>query len=295
MDRHFTSGIIMHSSPRRCGFTLVELLVVTAIIVVLVGLIVPAVQKVREAGNRTECSNHLRQIGLALQAYYHNFQVLPQAYSTTGTGDTTGRNWAAAILPYLEMDNLQRQGRTFYDGQTVALFLCPSEPRGGNPTGGSGPTGYTHYLAVEGTDYQSTDGLLYHDSQTRFADVKDGLSNTIMIGERPPSPDLFWGHWARGPFDSALGARSTVIVNTYSSGARPAEGATPCTDRLPGNFAAGLVDDYCDTHHFWSFHPGGGLWLFGDASVRFLSHAAAPIIPQLATRAGGEIVDVSGY
>jgi type II secretory pathway pseudopilin PulG len=271
---------------------LVELLVVIAIIAVLIGLMIPAVQQVRESGNRAECGNNLRQIGLALHAYYHRHHVLPPAYRTNNPNPV---NWAAAILPELDLDNLQKQGYESYQGQTVAVFLCPSEPRGGNPTGGSGQTGYTHYLAVEGTDYQSTDGIFYHDSQTTFAEVKDGLSNTIMVGERPPSPDLIWGHWAGGIFDGALGARSTRFVNTYSSGPRATDGATRCADRLPGTFGPGRVDDYCDTHHYWSFHAGGGMWLFGDASVRFLNYGAAPLIPQLATRAGGEVVDLSRF
>jgi prepilin-type N-terminal cleavage/methylation domain-containing protein len=282
----------MSPSLRRSGFTLVELLEVVAILAVLIGLIIPAVQKVRESGNRAKCGHQLRQIGLALHAYHFRHRVLPPAYRTNSPNPV---NWAASILPDLEQDNLQKQGYDAYKGQTVAVFLCPSEPRGDNLIGGSGTTGYTHYLAVEGTDCLSTDGIFYHDSQTTFAEVTDGLSNTLMVGERPPSPNLYYGHWAGNAFDGALGARTTRPVNTYSSGATATDGATPCADRLPGGFGPGRVDDYCDTHHFWSFHPGGGMWLFGDASVRFLGYGAAPLIPKLATRAGGEVVDLSGY
>jgi hypothetical protein len=271
------------------------MLVVIAILVVLVGLLLPAVQKMRETAARSQCSNNLRQIGLALHAFHHKYNVLPQAYSTTGIGDRTRRNWAASLLPFVEQENLQNLGQASYDRLAVSLFLCPSEVRGSDLASDSGTAGFTSYLAVEGTDYQSTNGVLYHDSKTSLADIKDGLSTTVMVGERPPSPDLFWGHWARGPFDSALGARNTVIVNTYSSGARPSADASRCTSRLPGIFAPGQVGDYCDTHHFWSFHGGGGLWVFADASVRYLSYEAGPIIPRLATRAGGEPVDLSPY
>jgi prepilin-type N-terminal cleavage/methylation domain-containing protein/prepilin-type processing-associated H-X9-DG protein len=285
----------MKLSSRRPGLTLIEVLVVLAILAALIGLLLPAVQRVREAAARRQCANNLKQLGIALHAFHQSNGRLPEGYSTTGDGDPARRTWAAAILPQIEQDNVEGLGPGNYDEQLVRLFLCPAEPRGGRPKGPAGPAGYTHYLAVEGTDYQSSDGVLYHDSKTAWWDITDGVGNTLLLGERPPSPDLFWGHWARGPFDSALGARSTTIVNSYSSGAQPADGASACLGRLPGAFGPGRLDDYCDTHHFWSLHRGGAHWLFCDGSVRFLRYAAAPLIPQLATRAGGEQFDLGPY
>jgi hypothetical protein len=241
---------------------------------------------VRASAARTQCANNLRQLGLGLHAYYHTYHAFPQGYRAN---DPNASNWLGLILPYVEQGNLQALGQAGYETHTVAMLLCPSDPRGALAGG------YGHYLAVEGTNYNSEDGVLFHDSRIDYGDIKDGLSNTVLVGERPPSPDLFWGRWAKGPFHSALGARNTQPVNTYSSGPRAEPGATTCRDRLPGAFGPGRVTDYCDTHHFWSFHPGGGHWVLADSSVRFLSYEAAPLIPKLATRAGGEVVDLSPY
>src|SRR5438067_1293739 len=126
----------------RWAFTLIELLVVIAILAVLIGLLLPAVQKVREAANRTQCANNLKQIGLACHAYHAAHQSFPPGFtsaSATVDGDGTGPGWgwAAYLLPYLEQDNLHRQinfARDIRDPanalarvQTVKGFLCPSD------------------------------------------------------------------------------------------------------------------------------------------------------------------------
>ena len=127
---------------------------------------------------------------------------------------------------------------------------------------------------------------MYASSRTRIADIIDGPSNTVLVGERPPSPDLFWGWWTWSAFDASLGVRNTHSVFATSGSNPPIR----CQSLIPENYRPG-AGDYCDTHHFWSRHPGGGNWLFADGSVRFLAYRANGILPALATRSGGEVVN----
>src|SRR5437660_8173479 len=120
----------LHNGRRRLAFTLIELLVVIAIIATLIGLLMPAVQKAREAAYRISCANNLRQINLALHHYHLNFEQLPPTRISE-----QGATWAVLLLPYIEQDNLYRQwdlGRSYYDQKDVArktavsIFFCPS-------------------------------------------------------------------------------------------------------------------------------------------------------------------------
>jgi prepilin-type N-terminal cleavage/methylation domain-containing protein len=125
----------MKSLDRRCaGFTLIEMLVVIAIISLMMGLLLPAVQKVREAANRMSCSNNLKQLTLALHHYHLTFEQLPPFALTDGAGNA-GATWAVLLLPYIEQDNLYRQwnlARRYYDQNDTArlgtskIFFCPT-------------------------------------------------------------------------------------------------------------------------------------------------------------------------
>jgi prepilin-type processing-associated H-X9-DG protein len=171
----------------------------------------------------------------------------------------------------------------------VPAFLCPADSRivAPKPVGHDGGLrAFTSYLGVVGNNAGLTDGLLYLDSKHRLADVTDGTSNTLLVGERPPSANLVlgwwyagWGQRKNGDGDLVLGVRSR---NYGGYGRGCPEG--------PFHFVPGKFDNQCDAFHFWSPHPGGAHFAFADGSVRFLKYSADPVMPALATRAGGEAV-----
>ena len=186
--------------PRR-GFTLIELLVVIAIIAILIGLLLPAVQKVRESANKTKCVNNLKQLGIGMHAYHGDRSNFPLNYQQVG-----GNAWEALsanyfLLPYVEQTNLYNQfqanitnwGWTYNTGLNTQLsvFLCPSAPRtslrGTNPYGWDGPG--TNYAWSTGSSVETVwagtrfNGMMSYSQNRTIADVTDGLSNTLFASE----------------------------------------------------------------------------------------------------------------
>ncbi|MEM9643835.1 MAG: DUF1559 domain-containing protein [Planctomycetota bacterium] len=199
-----------HADATRRAFTLVELLVVIAIIGVLMGLLLPAVQAAREAARRMSCSNNLRQVGLALHNYESGFRQMPSL--GTQTSDTFSIQ--AQLLPYIEQGSLQQLinfDEPFTDPNfkgpswrapinpkhkaaaetRVPTFLCPSDPADvfylSNGTNWAGHNYMGNLGSGQGLAYDAvarkTDGLFFYQSHSRFADVTDGLSNTVFAGE----------------------------------------------------------------------------------------------------------------
>jgi prepilin-type N-terminal cleavage/methylation domain-containing protein/prepilin-type processing-associated H-X9-DG protein len=359
----------MYNSHRRKGFTLIELLVVIAIIAILIGLLVPAVQKVREAASRTQCTNNLKQIGLGLHNYHDQFKKFPPGVHTT-YDDHWYWSWMVFILPYMEGSTLLDQAQAVADlgaganwdpwglgmsgdggiagnnNPVAALpqrcYMCPADPRGddtlvsNNPayTGVTGGVGLTMYMANSGTHGGSgccwnggplswgggtpgptLDGVLFADSTTRITDITDGTSNTLLVGERPPSEDMNFGWWFAGWGYNGTGTGCVVmgvseiyfLASGYIQYVPPGSSTgqapnPPCVGNNVGLQPGSIAND-CDTYHYWSNHNGGANWLMSDGSVHFFIYSisnpnppsAGPATPainvlqMLATRAGGEI------
>jgi prepilin-type processing-associated H-X9-DG protein len=125
-----------------------------------------------------------------------------------------------------------------------------------------------------------------------ITDIQDGTSNTLMVGERPPSSDLILGWWFAGAGWNAAGTGDVILgVRDYQDPAVSGyDGSTaPACPVGPYHFGPGRVDNPCDTFHFWSFHTGGGNFVMGDGSVRFINYSADDLMPALSTRANGEV------
>jgi len=284
------------------AFTLVELLVVIAIIGVLIALTVPAVQRARAAAARTHCTNNLRQIGIALHNYETAYKVFPPGVSfRNGQDPFPFMSWHARLLPFIEQQALWQTSANAYRitsdfaenpphvgfSTLIPLYACPADPltpRLGGPN--VRYAAFTSYFGVEGTNQFLKDGTLFLDSNIRFSDISDGTSNTLLAGERPASSaDERYGWWyagigqnREGSADMVLGVREVRFGNLDYG----------CV-RGPYHFGPGRTTNPCDLLHFWSLHAGGGAnFLFADGTVRFLSYSADPMMPALATRAGGE-------
>ncbi|MCX7700926.1 MAG: DUF1559 domain-containing protein [Gemmataceae bacterium] len=298
---------MQRKSASNAAFTLLELLVVIAIIGVLMGLMLAGVQRVREAAARVKCQNNVRQIALALHQYHDAAGRFPPGMSRAESGPEPFpyMSWLARILPYIERGDLWRQAEEGYRvspgdymqpphpfAVPVALYGCPSDGRTPGPGMARGlfSAAFTSYLGVSGARPLRYTGMLFWNSRVRLADVRDGSSNTLFVGERPPSADLWDGWWyaghgcdSTGRFDSHLGVRDWGVGCAWSFLDCPRE---------PAGFRDGDIDDNCAALHFWSLHPGGANFAFADGSVRFLRYSMDPIMPALATRAGREAVTI---
>lgn len=290
---------------KRRAFTLLELLVVIGIVAITLALLLPAVQKVRAAAARVACTSNLRQLALAVHSFAGDArQALPQGcwYPFLTREDQlssqSGISWLTSILPYVEQDELWRlaweanaqqpSGESDLHFQVkargVLLFVCTADGRvlGGGIEGRV--WGLSSYVGVAGTGVRRNDGVFHKHFPVRVPDILDGTSNTVMIGERPPGPDGLFGGWYAGWGTPSVCSLVQILSGGADTWIAPGVGCFPSFQALrPGHFG-----NLCDVNHFWSMHPGGANFAFADCSVRFLAYAQSGILPDLATRAGGE-------
>ncbi len=315
--------MILRESRR--GFTLIELLVVIAIIGVLIALLLPAVQAAREAARRAQCTNNLKQIGLAAHNYHDRVGALPGAELAQGV---TSFSALSHLLPGLELGN-QYNALNFSlpnsdpSNATVAFvavssFICPSDV---NNSALASIGAQTNYMADMGSwivwmsatgpnvGLMPPNGVFYGNSATRFADVIDGLSNTGFFSERiladgnnavvSPIADVFFSPAAPTTIDDAVTLCRALDVNNLSNqfplfmGAPWVNGqhvflhVTGPNTRSCGFFAALRAVMPASSRH-----PGGVNVLMGDGSVRFIKDGiSVPTWRALGTVAGGEIVN----
>jgi prepilin-type N-terminal cleavage/methylation domain-containing protein/prepilin-type processing-associated H-X9-DG protein len=269
---------------RRPAFTLIELLVVIAIIAVLMGLLLPAIQKARESASRSQCTNNLHQIGLALHSYHGIYERFPPGCVGNG-GTASAPNpawaWSTLILPYMEQENLYNQFspdtlslQTAFQNNLGALqlpiktYLCPSDP-GGTLGDLNDNRKFTQVvkgqsIAIARSNYPGnggnaggtpTDGIFGVDSHVKITDITDGTSNTLLVGERDSLQGRYAALWA----------------------GQSAEAQIVGTEALWGLTEYRMMDGYNGTTNvpeaaFGSAHSLGANFLLCDGSVRFISN-----------------------
>jgi prepilin-type N-terminal cleavage/methylation domain-containing protein/prepilin-type processing-associated H-X9-DG protein len=296
-----------HPLPeRRRGFTLIELLVVIAIIAVLIGLLLPAVQKVREAANRSKCQNNLKQVALALHNYHDVYRVFPPGVQK-GTGNLL--SFHVYILPYLEQNDLFKQFNLSvqYDNATnlalglilVPNYICPSSNQlytqyGSGEWVGNAMTYTTHYYGVAGPlgtnpatggqyaflttnqGNEATQGVLGMGSRVRLLDIIDGTSSTFLLGEMSWDKANYYRVWTRGTYSDSQDRDTTCCRNVAN-----ALNSTPYNS-----------SDNANNTSFGSQHAGGGAnFAMADGSVQWIvASINLGTFLSLASRDGGEIV-----
>ena len=309
-----------HACPRR-GFTLIELLVVIAIIAVLIGLLLPAVQKIREAANRMQCSNHMKQLGLACHNFHDTYGITPPTRCASGGFPALNvpanayQGWAVWLLPFIEQDNVGRIYSTqLHFGHPnnatairtqVKIFYCPSSPNrnrvapaftaNGFPVSNAACTDYsvmreveTGLIALGIVDNYGEDrwGPFSYSTGTNYrvynwASVTDGLSNTIFYSEDAGRPDRYVSG-KRKVSGTWQGAAWADERNEYGL-----HGCQGTNGTRPGNQPMNCTND----GEPYSFHTNGCNFGMCDGSVRYIRESVnIRTFARLVTAQAGEVV-----
>ncbi|MFO0426691.1 MAG: DUF1559 domain-containing protein [Planctomyces sp.] len=303
----------------RRAFTLIELMVVTAIIAVLTGLLLPAVQQARESARRTSCRNNLRQIGLGLQLYHETHNALPSGWDTLGT------SWSAHVLPQIEQQNLygtlrfQEFGVGNWDANGSAnekacetlesIFRCPTLPiethynDGGIPArtpasyrgnSGSRSSADDASAALPGTlslENLRQDGIFFACSSVRFRDITDGLSSTLIVCEAMTDPDFIKDGQAMDFWNIGSRQVDPCLCDGGNAGTEFSEFVASGLARINARVTAPLTHGLLMELGYGSYHSGGAQVVFCDGSVKFLSENLDLTVQRaLSSRNGGEVV-----
>jgi prepilin-type N-terminal cleavage/methylation domain-containing protein len=298
MKCHNNKKAIGHGNVKR-AFTLIEVLVVTSITGVLVALLLPALNSAREAARQTSCRNNLRQLALAMHAHESGFQHLPSAYrySPSSFGNALGFSWGSALLPYLEEASLHQEfdfhAPIFADVNRIprerhlSQFVCQSDEisQSGFVNMGTEVYAMASYVANFGPPdldetQEKNEGVFSRNSRTRFRQISDGLSHTLLIGERENGP--FRGGASHG--------NHFEYETTWAGAVRDIE--DPMDDH--GHmvlFQTGHTPNspMSDDRDVSAPHAAIALFAFCDGSVSPVSETIDPVVySKLGTRAGGE-------
>jgi prepilin-type N-terminal cleavage/methylation domain-containing protein/prepilin-type processing-associated H-X9-DG protein len=316
--------MIQVKSNRQSAFTLIELLVVIAIIAILIGLLLPAVQKVRESANRMQCTNNLKQLGLAMHNHQSTYGGLPYGqYQPLITNPpppavkpwAAPHSWCVEVLPFIELQNVYNminlnvsfQSPLNYaiNGTMIKLFVCPSAPPGDPTTRASGfnmsGLDYIFQFAVSAPDLpyvgfpvpSNSDptgmSALGRNIRRPITDITDGTSNTVLLVEDAGRKQA----WLMGKYVGTLppgynGQDNGGWADFYVGGSLDfLQGWNPATNSQGGPCVVNCAND----GQIYAFHVGGANVLLADGSVHFLNQSTTMgTLVELTTRSGGEVL-----
>jgi prepilin-type N-terminal cleavage/methylation domain-containing protein/prepilin-type processing-associated H-X9-DG protein len=294
----------------RRAFTLVEVLVVIAIIGILIAILLPAAQAARESARRSQCTNNLKQIGIALINYHDTYGALPagyvSAFDNNGNDLGPGWGWAAAILPQMEQTSIfnvihfdlpiEKAVNSGVSMTSIPSYRCPSDEIKpswpamtrdvlGNPIALICEVPSSNYVGMYGQSEPPVDGdgLFYRNSAVKLSDITDGTAQTLAVGER--SHFLGVATWA----GSVTGATLFDDDGDDVGNAHREDGSGMVLGHSGENATPG--DPHSDVNQFYSFHGNGANFLFADGhcsyipmSIDYTTYCA------MSTRGAGEVV-----